>query len=292
MEWETIRTFASLARLGSASMAARELGVSHSTVARRIDALEGETGLRLFSRGANGYSLTADGERLAATALAMGELAQCLASRIQGLEEASRDRLVVSVPGNEIIALGEALVAYLQAEPNIEVEVISASLFSDLDKAEADLVLRMTNRPPEHWVGGRLLDIHYAPYAHRDCLPKSRRVSMAELDWLAWSIGSEGMDMAAWLQSAAPGVRVRARSNAIWVIRDLIRAGAGASFLPRHIGDALPELVPLDDLGLSFHMGFWWLTREDLRHSSKIKGFVNHLKASLLEAYPGYRLRG
>lgn len=292
MEWENIRTFASLARLGSASMAARELGVSHSTVARRIEALERETGLRLFSRKTSGYSLTPDGERLAATALAMGELAQSLEQRIQGLEEASRDRLVLSVPGNEIIPLGEALAAYLQAEPNMSVEVISASLFSDLDKAEADLVLRMTNRPPEHWVGGRLLDIQYAPYAHRDCLPEGQLASMADVDWLAWSIGSEGMDMAAWLQSAAPGVRVRARSNAIWVIRDLIRGGAGASFLPRHVGDALPELVLLGGLGLEFLMGFWWLTREDQRHSPKIKGFVHHLKTSLLEAYPSYKPAG
>ncbi|AKZ64595.1 hypothetical protein F506_19790 [Herbaspirillum hiltneri N3] len=45
-----MRYFLSLARGGSLSAAARELAVEHSTVSRRIGALEGTIRLRLFDR--------------------------------------------------------------------------------------------------------------------------------------------------------------------------------------------------------------------------------------------------
>ena len=48
MDWENIRYFRALVETGSVAAAARELGVERTTVTRRIQALERETGLELF----------------------------------------------------------------------------------------------------------------------------------------------------------------------------------------------------------------------------------------------------
>ncbi|HET8706997.1 MAG TPA: LysR family transcriptional regulator, partial [Pseudomonadales bacterium] len=71
LQWDDIRYFLALTRSGSLSAASRLLGVEHSTVARRVDALEQSLGIRLFNRLPKGWSLTTEGESLAAQARRM-----------------------------------------------------------------------------------------------------------------------------------------------------------------------------------------------------------------------------
>ena len=64
MDWTDVRHFLALARTGSVRAAGSELGVSHSTVARRVEALEERLAARLFDRSRDGYTLTAAGARI------------------------------------------------------------------------------------------------------------------------------------------------------------------------------------------------------------------------------------
>jgi DNA-binding transcriptional LysR family regulator len=64
--WEDLRHFEALARLGTLSTAARVLGVEHATVARRVARLEADSGMKLIDRRGRRLRLTADGERYAA----------------------------------------------------------------------------------------------------------------------------------------------------------------------------------------------------------------------------------
>src|SRR5258708_39117065 len=64
MDWSNLRYFLALARSGSLSAAAKVLGTDHTTVARRVQALEKELGLQLVDRRARAYSLTPSGQRI------------------------------------------------------------------------------------------------------------------------------------------------------------------------------------------------------------------------------------
>ena len=65
MDWDDLRYFAELARTGSLSAASRSLRVDHTTVARRVSALERSLGVKLFDRLPRGWALTADGAQMA-----------------------------------------------------------------------------------------------------------------------------------------------------------------------------------------------------------------------------------
>jgi hypothetical protein len=67
--WDDLRLFLAVARAGTLSGAAREIGVNHSTVFRRIGAFEEALGVRLFDRLPSGYALTAAGEAMQESAL-------------------------------------------------------------------------------------------------------------------------------------------------------------------------------------------------------------------------------
>lgn len=58
MDWNDVRYFLALARVGSVRAAGKRLRVSHSTVARRNEALEAQLDTRLFDRSQDGYVLT------------------------------------------------------------------------------------------------------------------------------------------------------------------------------------------------------------------------------------------
>ena len=63
LDWGDLRFFLAVAERGSASAAARSLGVDKGTVSRRVSALERSVGVRLFDRKASGWSLTPAGRK-------------------------------------------------------------------------------------------------------------------------------------------------------------------------------------------------------------------------------------
>jgi molybdate transport repressor ModE-like protein len=69
--WDDLRYFLAVARTGTLSAAAKQLGTEHTTVARHIQALEDELNSRLFHKSSSGYGLTDAGERLLAGAEAI-----------------------------------------------------------------------------------------------------------------------------------------------------------------------------------------------------------------------------
>ncbi len=79
MDWDNLRFFLELARTGTLTAAARRLAVDHTTVARRLQALEKQAGATLFTREADGHRLTEAGQRLLPGAQVMERAAQQLA---------------------------------------------------------------------------------------------------------------------------------------------------------------------------------------------------------------------
>ena len=64
MDWKSLPAFLAVARHGSLRSAAEQLGGTHATLRRQVEALEAQLGTQLFRRGAEGLSLTAAGRRL------------------------------------------------------------------------------------------------------------------------------------------------------------------------------------------------------------------------------------
>lgn len=65
--WDDIRFFVALIRYGSVRSAASALKVNHTTVSRRLRALEQRLGSRLVQRTPDGYALTSEGEKIFAS---------------------------------------------------------------------------------------------------------------------------------------------------------------------------------------------------------------------------------
>lgn len=276
-DWNDLRIFLAVAREGSLSGAARVLGVTHSTVFRRIGGFEDRLGVRLFDRMPGGYALTTAGERMRESVLRIEEEIAALARQVTGQDQ--RPRGLIRITTTDMLAVGvlpRHLAAFRAEWPEIEVEVIVADHVLDLTRREADLALRLGNPGQEALVGRRVGRLAFAVYraAGRDATGDP-----GEADWIGYGAahGALGRVVARWW----PDARQVMRTNAINAAHAAARAGVGLAALPCALADCDPGLVRTADFPEDFALDLWLLTHEDLRHTARIRLFLDFMATAL-----------
>jgi DNA-binding transcriptional LysR family regulator len=287
LDWDDLRYFLSVARSGSLSGAARSLGVNHSTVLRRLSALEARLEVRLFERFRSGYAMTPAGEELE-------EKLQPVAGQIEGIERrlgglnavlsgtvriTSTDTLVRGV-------LGPSLAQFCRLHPRIQLQVVVQNSFLNLTKREADLAVRPSNQPPENLLGRRIGRIQTAVYAAKAYLRRAAKRKIEPADWAAhaWIAPDESLGhlaQARWLAAHVPPERVALTADSLVAMADAVRAGAGLGLLLCLLAETDRDLVriapPLPELDTQV----WILTHPDLRKVRRIQALGEHLSESL-----------
>ncbi|MAT95173.1 MAG: LysR family transcriptional regulator [Halioglobus sp.] len=275
MEWDDIRYFLTLARSGSLSAAARELGVTHVTVGRRIARLEQVHGVRLFHRRQSGYSLSAGGERLRAEAEAVERACLFFERQMVGLSDVPAGLLTVSIPESTLIDLSASLGAFMQAHPDIRLKVLATSERLDLGRLQADVALRITNAPPEQWVGRELARIPFYVYGRDDYLA-SIDYDPGRADWVVWESESGEAEARAYLDGLVAPSHIAMRTNSNTQLLAMLRAGAGVGLLGEPIAQRYPELARAAATPVTT-MGLWLLTHADLRNAARVSCFMRFM---------------
>ncbi|MDO9488409.1 MAG: LysR family transcriptional regulator, partial [Sphingomonadaceae bacterium] len=143
LDWTDLRYFLAVARTGSTLAAGRALGVSQTTAARRVAALEQALELTLFERRQSGYGLTPAGEALLVSAqgveAAAGAFADTAAAQTREISG------TVKLTCEEIYAvtvLAPILRDLHEAHPGIRIELDTSDEVRDLGAGAADVALR------------------------------------------------------------------------------------------------------------------------------------------------------
>src|SRR5262245_12190294 len=84
LDWNDLRYFLAVQRAGTLAGAARELNVKHTTVGRRLAALEEALGVKLFTHAPEGFVLTRAGHEIVAHALLMESSVATIERRVAG----------------------------------------------------------------------------------------------------------------------------------------------------------------------------------------------------------------
>lgn len=282
MNWNDLRVFLAIAEAGSLAGAARHLGNNHSTVFRRLEALESDLDARLFERHAGGYSLTPAGERMLALARPVAESIDAISRDVAGRDLALRGPVrLTTAPNLARYIVPAALVRLRQQHPGIVVEVSVADSDYDLNRREADLALRATLAPPDHLIGQHLATIDWwvCAAAGAASLPGSE----SELDEHPLIGADESLRRLPALRWLEQGRReqVVARANDLTTMAALARAGIGLAVLPGdQPPDGLQRLFPIPDI----HGELWLLTHPDLRGMRRVRVVWEALAAAVNES--------
>ena len=289
MDWDGLQVVLAVARSGTLSGAGEALGVTHTTVGRRLARLEQHLGVRLFDRTPEGFVATDAGLELVDVATELETQVHRVEASVRGQDAQLAGSLRVSTLDFLFEAFVDVFASFQEAHPGIELTVTCTETEVSLFRREADVALRLTNTPPETLVGRRVGEVRFAMYGHTDLVAKS--ADLSALPWLHWD---ERLDthvrwMDAFRSSIAEGASTSMRlGESTLVRRAAMRAGIGIHPLPCFEGDRYPELVQIGPVLDAFTRQLWLLTLPALRDTQRVRAFTAHV-AEALKNHPALR---
>lgn len=282
IDWDDLRLFLSVARLGGLSAATAVTGLSAATLGRRITAFEKKIGKPLFVRSQTGYRLTEDGEGL----LARAQDVDTAMLSVKQWREGTIGRRVVRLSAG---AWTSAFVAnhidhIWTSNDHFGVELVTANHKVDIGRRHADLGIR-NQRPSEQWLAGRLLgSVAYAIYAGVDA-----RVSIDTGNFVGTSGDGGQARSARWIE-ARYGDRIVFRGNDPMSVRELVASGVGLSVFPCFVGDNDPRLMRVAEPIPELKTDQWLVSHHEERHDPMVRSVADRITA-LMDNY-GRLFRG
>ncbi|CZF82624.1 HTH-type transcriptional regulator CynR [Grimontia celer] len=272
LDWSDIPYVLAVCDSGSLSGAARAMKVNHSTVFRRIEGVESKLGVRLFERVPRGYVMTTAGELFYEKAKRLREGLIDIESHLGGQDLRLEGVLSVTTTDSILHWLTPLIQQFQTQHSAVELRLITEVRALDLMQRDADIALRPTNNPPEHWVGKNLMTLSYTAYAHRDywqsvkdkpdnqrwiCL--SEELTQSPMNKLTRKLMSEG----------APTTV----ANSVMGVFELVKGQLGIGVLPCYLGQLSDELVEVIESDPIHDGQLWLLAHPDVRRSARVNAF-------------------
>lgn len=267
-----------VARAGSLAKAGRNLGVTHSTVLRRVAALEESHGVRLFDRLPGGYALTPSGEEMLASAQEIADTVIELERRLLGRDLRLEGVLRVTTTDTLMASLLPPILATFQrSHPGIILDLSVSSSLVDLARRQADVAIRASSAPEDTLVGRRIAKIAFAAYGRHSGVGADE----AQWRWVGPGDALVGSVAARWLSGQKNNPNVVFRADTMVGMAEAAAAGIGVAPLPCYLGDRWPGLQrvrALSDMPLN---ELWILTHADLSRTPRVRAFTSFVAVAL-----------
>ena len=274
--WDHIRYFLALAEHGTLSQAAKALGVSHSTVMRRIKAFEDQLNVHLFEHNNAGYSLTAAGKMLHSEASKMQGTLTALSREISGSDDELEGEVVITTTDTLARYVLPKLLAELSGQyPAIQFSLYMANELNDIYNHEADIAVRSCKQAPENLIGRKVGEIQFKAAASRSYVDKH------ELTAFPGSLNGHRAIMLnefyastpfyQWFEKRINNQGSVSKVNNFLCAAALAREGMGITVLPSYMLDKESNLIELKTADGISSNDLWVLSHSDLRDTNKVR---------------------
>jgi DNA-binding transcriptional LysR family regulator len=287
IDWDDVRYFLAVARGGSLRAAAERLGVTHSTVLRRIAQLEDHLGAQMFEKLPSGYRLTAAGEEVLELAREMEVSSHQLETRVFGRDQSVRGLLRVTLaPNLATHLLMPDLAEFARLHPDIEMEILSSGELANLTNREADVAIRVVydrKTLPLNLHALKGPELSGGVYLSRERLAAWRAGAPDPIRWIV--ISAHGVpDWAREGEVRTAGVPFRTTDGEAQIAA--VRQGLGMTTLPCFVGDADPLLARAPGSDLHVHGTLWLLTQGEARKTKRVRLFTEFISRRLAAYAP------
>jgi DNA-binding transcriptional LysR family regulator len=279
IDWDDLRVFSAIVRGTSVRAAAKDLGIHHSTVARRLENLEHRLGVHLFTRTPLGLRITDEGrDVLGRTERVQSEI-DSLERGLHGQDQ--RLEGLIRLTMLDAMAVGflmDDLARFTALYPRVDLELVATYAALDLGRREADMAIRVTASPPEFLVGKNLGSFALAVYASPSWLAEHDPLGHPED--CGWIGGAQGPPDDAWREAMFRGIQTRLQCQSVLLRIAAVRAGIGIALLPCVLCDRDPSLARVPGVPTVVGDPIWVLTHPDLRGTARIRVLMNFLAES------------
>jgi len=185
--------FEAVARHGNFTRAAEELNVSQAAVSKRIKSLEVRLGIDLVSRNGRSFTLTQQGQKLAAST---SEALDFLNTSMLQIRQTNQNKLTLAA--NIAISqfwLTPRINEYLISSNAVPITLTASDRDSDLFAQENDVIIYYSTDIPKGWDGAVLFDEVWLPVVAPDLMTEGTDISTLTLldfekltpKWFNWT---------------------------------------------------------------------------------------------------------
>ena len=253
MDWNQFQYFLRVADLGNLNAAARELGVNHSTVFRRINNLENRLNVRLFERTRKGYTLTEAGEEILSTVQQIEDQMFDIQRKLQGKDIRLSGNLKISTTDTiGYYWLPSYIKDFKNQYPEILIDLDIQIRFTNLTKREADIVIPAVNMQPDFMVGKKLAPIYFRLYASITYIEKyGLPTTVGDFPSHGFLVPNESLatlSASLWLKKYVPAHCVVAASDKLSTLFKFAQQDMGIAALPHYVGKSDSQMVEIMEL--------------------------------------------
>ena len=282
IDWDDFRFVLAIVRGGSVSAAAKQLGVDHATVIRRVDRLEKHLSAKLFDRRKTGYLLTEAGQRVADSAEAMESTIVANQEHVGGSLARLTGTVRIGAPdGFGTAFLAPRLAPFADRYPDLDLQLVATARLFSLSKREADIAISLTMPKEGRIVWRKLLDYRLGLYATSAYLDRAPKITARDdlpshrfVGYIEELLFTPELD---YLPQVSPKINASFRSANLIAQLNATLAGFGIAVLPHFMANAHSELRPVLPDEVSISRTFWLLMHADSKDLARIRAVADYI---------------
>ncbi|MBX5167936.1 MULTISPECIES: LysR family transcriptional regulator [unclassified Rhizobium] len=275
IDWDDLRHFLALARSGTFLGAAKQLGVEHATISRRVASLEARLGRKLIDRRGRRVVLTADGEQVAKH----GMLIATQTAAIEQLGRSSSTELrghvrISAPPALSSVLLAQPIVAIRRDHPAVQITLVGEKRLASLNRREADIAVRLSRPEDGDYSIIKLGEITFDLYGSKSYL---ETVAPSEWTFIGYDETMNASPQQARLIELAAGRPIAVRSSVLEFQAAAARLGGGVVMLPDF---AVAESGDLQRITGEHALGrdVWLVVHSEIKDVPSVRVVVDALK--------------
>ncbi len=277
--WDDLRFLLALDRTGTLLSAARLLGVSHSTVARRLAAAESALQVRLFHRRGQTLVRSEAAEEVLTHAQRIEEEIASFSRTAGGTDTRMEGDVRVTAPMALLTHfLAPHLAAFNQAYPGITVTMYGDMSLDSLLQGEIDIGLRISRPVSDRLDIRRINECRFALYGTPELAARARQAGgPAGLPYLQTTGQEMPMPEALWMSTLFPDQPPAMKAGTMPVLLAAALAGVGVTALPCFLGDPQAGLVRIPTRPEGPCEKVFVVTKREQRGVARVRALVNFI---------------
>lgn len=280
-DWNALQSFLAVVRYGKLTVAARQLGIDHSTLSRRIGELERVLAVKLFDRQPGGYVLTSQGETLLDSAQAMESTASDVLSNVTGSGLNITGTVRIGAPDGFGMGFLAARLGKLgELHPDLHFQLLTLPRVFSLTRREADIAIGVALPPEGRLHARKLTDYALGLYGAHDYLARHEPIAQITdlkahrfIGYLEDLISQE----LNYLPLVSREIEPFFTSTNVVVQLTAAAQGFGLCVLPCFMADAEPRLQRVLKDQISLKRAFYMITHADIRNLARIRATMDFI---------------
>jgi DNA-binding transcriptional LysR family regulator len=279
-DWDSVRIFLEVARIGSFRAAAIELNASANYLRKRILQLEGAYNTTLMTRHVDGVRLTPEGAGVLEAAKRMEEASFGLDRALsQTTPELNGEVRFAITEGLGTFWVAPRLIEFQRVYPGLLVDLKCEMRSADVLRLEADVAVQLAEPQNPDLKRIKIGRLHVVPFVSpfyvevygmpkdMDDLRQNHRVVIQDAEQTK---GKEMYDRYGRREQLGfVAMRNNVSSAHVWAISK----GAGVGWLPTYVPALGDPLIPLD-LGVKFELDIWLAYHPDAKKIPRVRQLI------------------